>query len=139
MRWCERITGVFISENDSLDGEEVEKITFWYPAERDPDRLLENIHFFLPQGHLQTSGTEFLTRTHWYDPQTHRTIRCRCGCIPPKHDDWCEYPEPESVPRELFQFQVPPDALLEVKDPELGRDVSSEGQTTDRTSEGDKP
>ncbi|MHC4402444.1 MAG: hypothetical protein ACYTG0_22495 [Planctomycetota bacterium] len=124
-RW-EKSTAVFACERERLSGREVDKITAFFPV--NPRRSGDTLYDFSPGDYRKTSATEFVTREAWFDLTTHLRLRYRCGCRPPKHQNWDEYPPPESVPRELFKFQVPRDAELIVVDPALGRHVQSEGQ-----------
>jgi hypothetical protein len=137
IRWTESHSGAFVSQIERLEGKEVEKITFHSPMER-LQGVGRPIHDFEPRKHLERSGTEFRTRTRWFDLKTHLAVGDQCGCELPKLDTYVDYPAPESVPRELFTFQVPPDARLDVGDPALGRAIRSEGrQTADAPQRGD--
>jgi len=128
--WAERAKGTWVSEKERRDGKEVEKITLRFLA--DPsDGFQSALHGFVPELHqqlLDSPKAEFRTRTWWFDPKTRLQVGHRCGCKPPKHDDWIDFPSPESVPKELFKFEVPRGATLEVNDPELGRVIHSEAQ-----------
>ncbi|MHC4407058.1 MAG: hypothetical protein ACYTG0_46185 [Planctomycetota bacterium] len=118
----------FVCQKEQLDGTEAEKIAVYCPP--DPDVRAEACqHGFDPKKHLLLSGTEFRGRVYWFDPKTHLLLRYRCGCKWVAHDDRFDYPAPESVPRELFTFHVPRDAVLVVNDPALRREIQSEGQT----------
>ena len=120
-----------VSEKDRLNGEEVEKVTFRYLADPE-DNEKSPITSFSPDAHLkflQSPDAKFLTRTYWFDPKTNLLLGKDCGCVPPKYDYRIDYPAPDSVPRELFTFEVPRDALLIVDDPDVGRQIRSEGQT----------
>ncbi len=129
IRESEELTGVFACQKDRLAGKEVDKLTVHYPAERQAKGRWNNIHSFRPEVQLAASGTEFCRREHWFDPKTQLRLRFRCGCKAPGCRVTLDYPPPESVPRDLFTFEVPLDARLEVRDPELGRDaIHSEGQ-----------
>jgi len=109
-----------------FDGREVEKIIAYYPPCPATGSWL-NAHGFDPKWHLQQSGTEFRTRQYWYDLKTGRFLGRRCGCQWP-YEEWrLDYPAPESVPKELFTFQVPAGAKMEVTDPELRRQLQSQG------------
>jgi len=44
------------------------------------------------------------------------------------HDERIDYPAPASLSKDLFTFEVPREAELEVNDPALGRLLYSEGQ-----------
>ncbi|MHC4402446.1 MAG: hypothetical protein ACYTG0_22505 [Planctomycetota bacterium] len=129
IRAVERPSGIFVSETERLDAKEVEKITPYLPTER-RRHTGGHIRDFEPKKHLERSGTEFQAcRTRWFDLETRLTVQSQCGCQLPNRDEYVDYPPPESVPRELFTFQVPRDALLAIGDPELGRHIYSEGQT----------
>ena len=120
-----------VSEKDRLNGEEVEKVTFRFLADPE-DNEKSPIHSFSPDVHLkflQSPDAKFLNRTYWFDPKTNLLLGKDCGCIPPKYDYRIDYPAPNSVSRELFTFEVPRDALLVVDDPDIGRQIRSEGQT----------
>jgi hypothetical protein len=127
-RFAESVTGIAVSQKEQRDGKEVEKIIAYYP----PCFHLGSsysAHGFDPKWYLRQSGTEFRTRQYWFDPTTGRFLGRRCGCKWPQHDLWIDYPPPESVPKELFTFQVPAGAKVEVTDPELRRQFQSEGRT----------
>lgn len=128
IRMWEQSTAGFVCEDDTVDGKEVEKITFYCPV----DVIARGewpIHSFEPEKHLELSGTEFRTRQYWFDRRTGRQLGYRCGCQTPRSEEWIDFPSPESLPPKRFTFRVPRDALLEINDPELGRQVYSEGQT----------
>jgi hypothetical protein len=137
IRQHEASTGIPARETDRLDGREVEKITVFLPPETrasfGPDPTRYCAHRFNPKRHLLLSGTEFRSRVFWFDPETHLLLKRKCGCKPPNngtHDEKkIEYPAPESVSRDLLTFEVPRGASLQVRDPQLGRPVYSEGQT----------
>ena len=126
-RWSERARATYVSEKDRLSGEEVEKITFTYLADPERDDRWP-IHGWKPgyERLLQSPDVVFRTRTYWFDLKTQLLVRRQCGCKPPKYYDWVDYPAPESIPRDLFRFEVPRDATLEINDPALGRQVVSE-------------
>lgn len=115
-------TAVVACERVQLDGRDVDKVTAYYPA--DPQqRGRWPIHGFDPRAHLRVSGKEFRTRTFWFDPETHLMVRRECGCQPAKYLVTVDYPPPENLPRERFNFEIPKDARLEIVDPALGRPV----------------
>jgi hypothetical protein len=128
IRSMEEITGVFACKKDRLRGNEVDKLTVYSPAIRHPDGRWGNAHT-AAEAKRAASGTEFCARHFWFDPKTNLWLQRDCGCKPLGYREILDYPPPESVPRELFEFEVPPGALLEVDDPALGRPVRSEGQT----------
>lgn len=128
-RLYEELTAIFAQEKDRRRGKDVERITYYFPAD-----FVHGgdwpIHSLFPKGLIEPSGNGFRTRTHWWDPKTDRSLGRRCGCKPPKHGEVSiDYPEPETFPKQLFTFQVPRDALLEINDPALGRKVYSEATT----------
>ena len=58
------------------------------------------------------------TREYWFDPDTGLTVGRRCGCKAPKHAEWIDYPNPGSMPLELFSFEVPLGATLRAEEQE---------------------
>ena len=105
----------------------IEKITFRFLA--DPEVQGQwPLHGFDPEKHqklLESPDAQFRTRTFWFDPESHLLLGYQCGCKSPKLKFWVDYPAPRSVPRALFDIQVPRDATLEVNDPQLGRRILS--------------
>ncbi len=130
LKFAEKAKATWVSEKERRDGREVEKITFWYLA--DPLAGFRSpIHGFIPELHqklLDSPKAEFRMRTEWFDPKTGRRVGHRCGCKGSAYEELTDFPAPESLPRELFTFQIPRDAVLEVRDPELGRVIHSQGQ-----------
>lgn len=124
-RWSERLKATHVTEKDRLNGKEVEKMTFRYLAEPDGDQCIHDRKAGFEE-RLRSPDAVFRTRAYWFDCDTHLLRRRKCGCKFPRHDDWVDYPSPESIPRDLFRFQVPRDATLEIKDPALGRPIVSE-------------
>jgi hypothetical protein len=106
VKWGEKFKAEIVPEKGRLDGKEVEKITLRWPGE-----------------------IEMGTNTVWFDPRTHRPLKKRY-----ESDDGritevvIDYPAPDAVPKERFTFHVLRSALLEVNDPQLGRQLYSEGQ-----------
>jgi hypothetical protein len=69
------------------------------------------------------------TETIWFDHETLRPLKTRSEYA----NGWVEemtidYPDPKAVAEDLFVFRPPADAVLEINDPDLGRQVYSEGQ-----------
>lgn len=129
--WETRNRATMVWAKDRRNGEEVEKLTARSLGDPDYDGRCP-IHGFDPKKHqklLESPDAQFRTRTYWLDPQTHLQVAYRCGCKSPKQEYSIDYPAPESVPRELFEFQIPRDARLEIDDPQLGRRILSEGQS----------
>jgi len=129
----EVVTGAFATEKDQLDGKEVEKVTVYLPPEADSLKLGLCAHAFVPEKHRFLSGTEFRARVYRFDPKTGLPLQRLCGCKRPlergTHDERIDYPAPQSVPRDLFTFRVPDGVVLEVNDPELGRQFRPTGET----------
>lgn len=124
---AETLLGVPACQKDRLGDKEVDKVTIYYPA--DPQQQGNwPIHDFDPEVQRAARPTEPRTRTYWFDAKTQRMVKRQCGCQPPKYTVTVEYPDAESLSRDLFSFQIPPMARLEVADPELGRPLESEGQ-----------
>lgn len=128
-------TAIFAAEKDSLDGREADKITVYQPP--DPGFPKLRMHGFQPRLYLRLPGTVFPGRTYWFDTASGLPLQRRCGCIRPleaidspsggfTHDERIDYPDPNSVPKDLFTFHVPPDAQLVVEDPALGRHLRSD-------------
>jgi hypothetical protein len=138
IRESEQMTGLFACQEERLDGKKVDKLTVHFPAERRSDGGRNNIHNFFSKVQLAASGMEFCTRQHWFDPKTGLRVQFRCGCKPAGYRVTLDYPSPESMPRKLFTFDVPPDALLEVDDPALGRRLNSKGQAEPSSGQREK-
>ena len=129
IRYTEEITGLFACKKDRLRGQEVDKLTVYFPAFRHRGGKWGNAHT-VAEAKRAAFGTEFCARHFWFDPKTDLWLQRDCGCKPPGYRETIEYPSPESVPPELFQFEVPPGALLKVDDPALGRQIRSEGKSS---------
>ncbi len=107
LRWADRHKADAVPEKHRLDGKEVEKITLRWPGE-------------IPMG----------THTVWFDPGTRRPLKKRYESAEGRITEiMIDYPAPETVPKQQFEFQVPRSATLEVNDPQLGRPLYAEGQT----------
>ena len=119
-----------VSNGEQRDGKELEKLTLHCLA--DPDVNGDwPIHGFDSEKHgplLRSPNAEFRTRTYWIDPKTHLVVGFKCGCRLMKTEYTVDYPSPESMRRELFRVDAPPDVTLMVNDPTLGRTLRSEGQ-----------
>jgi hypothetical protein len=112
--WGEKHKADIKREKDSINGREVEKIIL-----------------AMPGGAIEVI---------WIDPKSMRPVKAFSkAMIPPAGDPYgppmaiedevfIDYPAPDTLPAEKFTFQVPPDAQLEIHDPQLGRFISSEGQ-----------
>ncbi|MFO0960387.1 MAG: hypothetical protein U0800_23625 [Isosphaeraceae bacterium] len=76
--------------------------------------------------------------TAWFDPDSLRPIRQRTGSIDGTViDTTIDYPPADAVADDLLAFAMPRDALLEVNDPELGRQLYSEGRKVSTPNRGD--
>jgi hypothetical protein len=68
--------------------------------------------------------------TVWFDPRSLLPVRQRTdspdGTV---IETTIDYPAPGAVASDLFTFTMPRDVVLEVNDPELGRQLYSDGQT----------
>ena len=127
-------TAIFAAEEDLLDGRKADKITVYQPP--DPSFPKHRMHGFRPRLYLRLPGTVFPGRTYWFDAASGMPLQRRCGCIRPlelsdssggfTHDERLDYPDPHSVPKDLFTFEVPADAQLVVEDPSLGRQLRSD-------------
>jgi hypothetical protein len=135
----EVVTGAFATEKDQLDGREVEKVTVYLPPEADSSKPGLCAHVFVPEKHRFLSGTEFRARVYRFDPKTGLPLQRLCGCKRPlergTHDERIDYPAQRSMPRELFTFRVPDGVVLEVNDPELGRQFRPPGETQTATAD----
>lgn len=74
-------------------------------------------------------GSLAQTTTVWFDPESLLPIRERQdlgdGLVV---EESLDYPDPSAVPNDLLTFRPPRDVTLEINDPDLGRQVYSEGQ-----------
>ena len=127
-RFFELRTGVFAHTKDRLDGREVDKIVVYLPPDEDGRHCQHGP--FNPKRHLRFSGPRFPGRVFWFDLETGLPLKRQCRCLRPNtgtHDERIDYPAPGSLPGDLFTFEVPREAQLEVHDPALGRTVHSLG------------
>ncbi len=111
IRWAEKHRAEVHAEAGTLDGRKLRKITLRWPG---PD----------------SSGTFPRDETIWFEPDTLRPVRHDI-----RYDDGrtletrTDYPEPAALADDLFTFRPPPDVTIEINDPDLGRQVYSEGRT----------
>lgn len=134
----EELRAEYTSEMDERDEVPLEKITFRFLADS-ADNGFSPIHR-LPDDfpeRIQSPDAKFRTRVYWFDPTTGLVRGRTCGCRVPKHDYRIEYPE--SIPLELFAFEVPPHATLVVEDNDLGRKVTSRPSSDATNTKGQKP
>jgi hypothetical protein len=110
VRWAESHRAEVRVEPDTIGGRKLRKITLNWPGPPSGG--------FLPRG-----------ETIWFEPDSLRPVKHRI-----EYDDGrsletqTDYPAPESVPDDLFAFRPPPDVTIEINDPDLGRQVYSEGR-----------
>jgi len=107
-QWGEKYKAKLVPEKDQLDGREVDKITVTWPQKpAKPKNIV------------------------WFDQQSGRPLKWCDETRVGKHQVAAviDYPSPGAVPKERFSLQVPRDAAVEVYDPQLGRQLSSDGQT----------
>jgi hypothetical protein len=132
-------TAMIARRIEILNGRDVDRLTFHYPRGVGEYGWPTPAHGWNPKGPLSVSGTDFLTRTWWFDPKTDLCVGRRCGCIHsaaeakrklenPPPDFTIDYPPPEGIPRELLKFEIPRKVRLGISDPELGREIFSEGE-----------
>ncbi len=112
LRWAEEHRAEIRVEPDTIDGRRARKIVLRWPGP--------------PNG-----GAMPRAETIWFDPDSFRPVKRLV-----EFDDGqsietrIDYPAPEAVADDLFAFRPPPDVLIEINDPDLGRQVYSEGQQT---------
>lgn len=110
VRWAESHNAEIRIEPDSIDGLKVRKIVLRWPG---------------PKG----DGPPGQTDTFWFDPGSLRPLRQRIeasqGIV---IETTIDYPDPGAVSNDLFTFRPPKDVVLEINDPDLGRQVYSDGQ-----------
>ncbi len=110
LRWAEAHRAEIRDERDTLLGREVRKIVLRWPG---------------PAGGAALAGEQ----TVWFDPGSLRPLKQRV-----EHGDGqstettIDYPAPDAVPADLFAFPPPRDVSLEINDPDLGRQVYSQGR-----------
>jgi hypothetical protein len=108
-------------------GRETEKLTCYCPQVYTADHL-HPAHSLEEATLAKASGAPLRTRTYWFESKTGRPAGYRCGCSPGSYEIWIDYPAPEQLFKSMFVFSVPPDATLEVRDPELGRNLEEAGR-----------
>jgi hypothetical protein len=136
IRGNEAITAVFSSRKVRLANREAESLFVHLPA--DPQmHFAANLHHADPTVLRESPlPTLFHSRRYWFDPETGLIVARQCGCkgSPDANSKYepsilIDYPDPESLPAELFAFEIPVDADVTVIDPELGRPLRSEGKS----------
>ena len=110
LRWAEEHHAEIRVEPDTIDGRRARKIVLRWPGP--------------PNG-----GAIPRAESIWFDPDSLRPVKRLV-----EFDDGqsiearIDYPAPEAVADDLFAFRPPRDVLIEINDPDLGRQVYSEGQ-----------
>ena len=108
------------SRMEQREGLEMEKVTFRFLADPDTDGE-QPIHQFNAEVHataIRRPDAEFRTRTFWFDPNTSLGTGRQCGCRVPKWEYWIDYPNPDSVSRELFTLSPELERLIKAGFPE---------------------
>ena len=96
-----------VAEADTIAGREVQKVALRWP------------------GRAGTTQTD----TVWFDPESLLPVRQRTEAPDGTGiEAMIDYPSAKAVAGDLFTFNMPRDAVLEVDDSELGRQLYSEGQ-----------
>jgi hypothetical protein len=110
LRWAETNRAEIHVEPDTIDGRRARKILLRWPGPPD-------------------GGVMPRAETIWFDPDSLRPVKRLV-----EFDDGqsietrIDYPAPEAIAEDLFAFRPPPDAVIEINDPDLGRQVYSEAQ-----------
>ena len=108
LRWAEGHRAEIRDEPDTLDGRKVRKVVLRWPGPGGP-------------------GTPPQTDTVWFDPDSLRPLRQRSESWDGQVTDArIDYPRPEDIPHDLLDFHPPRDVMLEINDPDLGRQVYSD-------------
>lgn len=109
LAWAEKNRAEIKIEADSLDGVAVRKVTLQWPG---------------------VPGARPQIDTFWFDPESLRPVRRRSQ-LPDgsEAESRVDYPAAENVPADLLTFRPPAAAILEVNDPDLGRQLYSEGRS----------
>jgi hypothetical protein len=111
VRWAEKHRAEVRVEPDTLDGRKLRKITLRWPGP-------------------ENGGTFPRDETIWFEPDTLRPVLHQIAYDEGKSlEIRSDYPDPGAVPDDLFIFRPPPDVTIEINDPDLGRQVYSEGRT----------
>ncbi len=110
LRWAESNRAEIRVEPDTIEGRRARKIVLRWPGP--------------PNG-----GAVPRAETIWFDPESLRPVKRLV-----EFDDGqsietrIDYPAPDAVADDLFTFRPPPDVVIEINDPDLGRQVYSEAQ-----------
>ncbi len=110
LRWAESNRAEIRVKPDTIDGRRTRKLLLRWPGP--------------PSG-----GSVPRAETIWFDPDSLRPMKRLI-----EFDDGrsietrIDYPAPEAVAEDLFTFRPPPDVVIEINDPDLGRQVYSEAR-----------
>jgi hypothetical protein len=111
LRWAESHRAEINVEPDTLAGRRARKIVLRWPGP-------------------PTGGSVSRATTTWFDPDSLRPVKCLVEFDNGESiETQIDYPPPEAMADDLFAFRPPRNVLLEINDPDLGRQVYSEGQS----------
>jgi len=122
--WAEKRRAEIKVEADSLDGVPVKKVLLRWPG---------------------GPGAPARVQTLWFEPSSLRVVRRQSQSPDGSTGETrIDYPAPDDIPADLFAFRPPAGAVLEINDPEFGRQVYSEGrpetsEVESKPSNGEKP
>ncbi len=109
-RWAEEHRAEIQVSADTVQGRPARKMVMHWPG-------------------LGGDGSLAQTTTVWFDPESLRPIREFSDLGGGRTVEAAiDYPEPSAVADDLLTFRPPRDVLLEINDPDLGRQVYSEGR-----------
>lgn len=107
--WAVSHRAEIVAEPDTIGGRRVQKVALNWPG---------------GAGKSQTA-------TVWFDPDSLLPVRQRSEAADGSViETTIDYPAPNAVSGDLFAFGMPRDVVLEVNDPELGRQLYSDGRPT---------
>ncbi|MFO0892929.1 MAG: hypothetical protein U0790_27795 [Isosphaeraceae bacterium] len=108
--WARSHRGELALESDTIAGRAAQKVVLRWP------------------GAAGASGIPPTTIV-WFDAKTRQPLKQRSehadGTVT---QETMDYPPADAIPDDLFHLEIPGDALLEVNDPDLGRQLYSTGQ-----------
>jgi hypothetical protein len=131
LAWAEKHRAEIKIEADSLDGVAVRKVTLLWagvPGTRPPVDS-PSTNFAPGRGSTSVQAAHPQIDTFWFEPGSLRPVRQRSQLPDGSEvDSRLDYPAPENIPADLLTFRPPAGVILEINDPELGRQVYSEGR-----------
>jgi hypothetical protein len=111
VRWAESHRAEVRVEPDTIAGRKLRRITLDWPGPPNGG--------FLPRG-----------ETIWFDPDSLRPVKQRIEFDDGRSiETLTDYPAPEAIPDDRFEFHPPADVTIEINDPDLGRQIYSEART----------